>query len=139
MNEHLISDLSRFVDEHGVTLSETPGHVKLNIVRSSISLSVLIPRAVLEWWVEVSDRANGAKIEDWCDYAGYDATSGQALSEAMRTDVLSFVENAVARPLRIVAGGQVLEWNVGGEWLQAVPLAAPANHARERRRYISLE
>lgn len=123
LNGHLISDLHRFVDERGVTLSETPGHVKLNIVRSGISLSVLIPKAVLEWWVEVSDVASGAKIEDWCDYAGYDATSTQTLSEDMRTDVLSFLENAVARPLRTVADGRVLEWNVGGDWLQAIPLA----------------
>ena len=33
MNEHLISDLSRFVDERGVTMSETTGHVALSIVR----------------------------------------------------------------------------------------------------------
>lgn len=122
LNGHLIADLHRFVDERDVTLAEAPGHVKLNIVRSGISLSVLVPRDVLEWWVEVSDTANGAKIEDWCDYAGYDATPARALSEAMRADVLSFVENAVARPLRIVAGA--LEWNVGGDWLRAVPLTA---------------
>lgn len=124
LNGHLISDLNRFVDERGVTLSETPGHVKLNIVRLGIAMSVLIPRDVLEWWVAVSDIASGAKIEDWCDYTGYDATSTQALSEDMRTEVLSFLENAVARPLRIVAHGRVLEWNVGGDWLQAVPLSA---------------
>jgi hypothetical protein len=123
MNGHLISDLNRFVDERGVTLSETPGHVKLNIVRSGIWLSVLIPRTVLEWWVEVTDIASGSIVEDWCDYAGYDASSAQALSEDMRTDVLSFVENAVARPLRTIADGRILEWNVGGDWLQAVPLA----------------
>ena len=123
MNEHLISDLNRFVDERGVTLSEASGHVKLNIVRLGISLSVLIPRGVLEWWVEVSDLASGSKVEDWCDYTGYDATSAQTLAEEMRTDVLSFVENAVARPLRTVADGRILEWNVGGDWLQAVPLA----------------
>lgn len=124
INGHLISDLNRFVDERGVTLSEAPGHVKLNIVRSGISLSVLIPRTVLEWWVEVSDTASAATVEDWCDYAGYNATSAQALSEDMRADVLSFVENAVARPLRTVRDGRVLEWNVGGHWLRAVPLAA---------------
>jgi hypothetical protein len=124
LNGHLISDLHRFIDERGVTLSETPGHVKLNIVRSNIALSVLIPRDVLEWWVEVSDAASGAKVEDWCDYAGYDATPEQALSEEMRTDVLGFLENAVARPLRTVAHGRILEWNVGGDWLQAVPLSA---------------
>lgn len=124
INGHLISDLHRFVDERGVTLSEAPGHVKLNIVRSGISLYVLIPRDVLEWWVEVSDTASGAMVEDWCDYAGYDATPARALSEDMRSDVLSFVESAVARPLRMVANGRVLEWNVGGDWLQAVPLTA---------------
>lgn len=126
LNGHLIADLHRFVDEHYVTLAETPGHVKLNIVRSGIALSVLIPKDVLEWWVEVNDTASGAMIEDWCDYAGYDATPARALSEDMRIDVLSFVENAVARPLRIVANGRILEWNVGGVWLQAVPLSARA-------------
>jgi hypothetical protein len=134
MNGHLISDLNRFVDERDVTLSEAPGHVKLNIVRPGIALSILIPKAVLEWWVEVSDLANGVKVEDWCDYAGYDASSAQTLAEDMRTDVLSFVENAVARPLRTVADGRILEWNVGGDWLQAVPLGreTPAGSGTER-------
>lgn len=124
INGHLISDLHRFVDERGVTLAEAPGHVKLNIVRLGVSLSVLVPRDVLEWWVEVSDIATGAIVEDWYDYAGHDTSSTQTLSENMRTDVLSFVENAVARPLRMVRNGRALDWNVGGDWLQAVPLTA---------------
>jgi hypothetical protein len=123
MNEHLIADLGRFVDERHVTMSETPGHVLLNIVRCDVSLSILIPRGVLEWWVEVNDAASGTKIKDWCDYAGYDAAAGQELSEDMRIDVLRFIENVLARPLRV---GLVLEWHVGKDWLQAVPLVADA-------------
>ena len=61
MNEHLIADLSRFVDERAVTMSETTGHVALNIVRPEVSLSVLIPKLVLEWWVEVNDTYPAAR------------------------------------------------------------------------------
>ena len=136
MNEHLIADLGRFVDERGVTLSETPGHVRLNIDRFEVSLSVLIPRGVLEWWVEVNDRVSGGKLEDWCDYAGYDAAFAQAVSEDMRADVLRFIENVVARPLRVVANGRVLQWNVGGDWLQAVPLASDAEGSAGGVRHV---
>ena len=112
MNEHLISDLSRFVDERGVTMSETTGHVALSIVRHEVSLSVLIPKLVLEWWVEVNDSSSGKKVVDWCDYAGYDASTEQELSE----------ENVVARPLRVAENGCILQWHSGGDWFQAVPL-----------------
>ena len=129
MNEHLISDLGRFVDERDVTMSETPGHVRLNIVRSDVSLSILIPRGVLEWWVEVNDASSGKKIEDWCDYAGYDAAAERELSEDMRADVMRFIENALARPLRIAVNGRTLEWHVGKDWLQAVPLMPDAEQS----------
>jgi hypothetical protein len=129
MNEHLIADLSRFVDERAITLSETTGHVTLSIVRPEVSLSVLIPKLVLEWWVEVNDTSSGRKVVDWCDYAGYDASMKQELSEDMRTDVMRFVENVVARPLRVVENGRILQWRVGGDWFQAVPLAADAEAA----------
>lgn len=122
MNEHLISDLSRFVDERGVTMSETTGHVALSIVRHEVSLSVLIPKLVLEWWVEVNDPSSGKKVVDWCDYAGYDASTEQELSEDMRTDVVRFIENVVARPLRVAENGSILQWHSGGDWFQAVPL-----------------
>jgi len=126
MNEHLISDLSRFVDGRSVTMSETPGHVRLNIDRGDVSLSVLIPRGVLEWWVEATATSSGNRVEDWCDYAGYDATLEQELSEDMRADVVSFIENALSRPLRIEEKGRSLEWHIGGEWRQAVPLVQGA-------------
>ena len=132
MNLHLISDLSRFVDGRGVTLSDAPGHVELRIVRSEISLSVLVPRTVLEWWVEVKDASSGKRIVDWCDYAGYDATTELELSEEMRADVLRFVENILARPLRMVESGRMLWWHVGRRWLQAVPLVAEAEQAPAR-------
>ena len=125
MNEHLIADLNRFVDEREVTLSETSGHVRLSIARADVSLSILIPRLVLEWWVEIAEPSTGRKIEDWCDYAGYDAADTQELAEAMRIDVVRFIENALARPLRFTAGGSAaLQWHVGGEWVQAVPFSA---------------
>lgn len=122
MNEHLIADLGRFVDDRHVTMSETPGHVTLAIVRLNVSLSILIPRGVLEWWVDVSDASSGMKIQDWCDYAGHAATADRELSEDMRTDVVRFIENVLARPLRVTANGRVLEWHVADGWRQAVPL-----------------
>jgi hypothetical protein len=129
MNQHLIADLGRFIDERGVTMSETEGHVELCIARADVSLSVLIPRVVPEWWVEVNDRSTGSKVVDWCEYAGYDASIDQDLSEDMRADVLRFVENALARPLRVVENGRVLQWHVGGDWFQAVPLGADTERA----------
>ena len=128
MNEHLIADLGRFVDDRHVTMSEAPGHVELGIVRLDVSLSILIPRVVLEWWVEVSDASSGVKITDWCDYAGYDATADQELSEDMRTDVVRFIENVLARPLRVTENGRILEWHVAEGWRQAVPLVPQVEH-----------
>jgi hypothetical protein len=121
MNEHLIADLNRFVDDHAVTLSESPGHVRLNVVRPEVSVSILIPRTVLEWWVEIIDRSTDNKIEDWCDYAGYDAGDRRELSESMRADVVRFIENVLARPLRFPVSRRILEWHVGKSWFQAVP------------------
>jgi hypothetical protein len=132
MNEHLIADLSRFVDERGVTICETPGHVRLNVVRTGVSVSLLIPRGVLEWWVEVNDMASGKKIEDWCDYVGCAAGEEREVTQDMRTDVLRFIENVVSRPLRTAANGRILEWNVGGDWLRAVPLV-PERAAGDER------
>ena len=126
MNEHLISDLERFVDGRNVTMSETSGHVRLSIARAHVSLSVLVPRGVLEWWVEATDISSGGKVQDWCDYAGYDATPAEQLSEEMRNDVVRFVENVVVRPLRFADNGRSLEWHVGRDWLQAVPLRTDA-------------
>jgi hypothetical protein len=126
MNEHLIADLGRFVDGQSVTLWETPGHVTVRIVRSEVSLSVLIPRAVLEWWVEVTDASTEKKVEDWRDYSDYAAAPEGELSEDMRTDVVSFIENVVARPLRFAENRRILQWHVGKEWVQAVPLAREA-------------
>ena len=77
---------------------------------------------MLEWWVEVNDTSSGKKVVDWCDYAGYDASTEQELSEDMRTDVLRFIENVVARPLRVAENGHILQWHIGGDWFQAVPL-----------------
>jgi len=122
MNDHLIADLGRFVDERCVRLRETPGHVRVDIDRFEVWLSVLIPRAVLEWWVEAEDRVSGTRLKDCCSYDGYDAALVRELAEDMRADVVRFIENAVARPLRVVASGAVLQWNVGGEWVQAIPL-----------------
>ena len=127
MNEHLISDLSRFIDERGVTISQTPGHVRLSIARSNVSIAVLVPRGVLEWWVEVST-ADGPKVEDWCDYAGYEDSPERELAEEMRADVLRFIENALVRPFRLASNGRALEWHVGENWTQAVPLVADADN-----------
>jgi hypothetical protein len=76
--------------------------------------------------VEVNDGSSGRKIEDWCDYAGYDAAAEQELSEDMRTDVMRFIENVLVRPLRVAVNGRTLEWHVGKDWLQAVPLVPAA-------------
>ena len=132
MNEHLIADLSRFVDGRGITLSEKAGHIELSIVRAEVSVSVIVPKLVLEWWVEVNDAFSGKKVVDWCDYAGYDASTQQELAEDMRADVMRFVENVVARPLRVVENGRILQWRIAGDWFQAVPLGADAEGEPKR-------
>jgi hypothetical protein len=129
MNSALISDLQRFVGQPGVALSEAAEHVKLRIERSGCAVSLVIPKSVLEFFVDVHDAAGVRRIQDWLDYAGYDATPESQLAEEMRAEVLTFVGRLLDRNLRFVPGGHNLEWQTGDRWLQAVPFVPDAEQA----------
>ena len=69
-------------------------------------------------------RSGGDAVEDWVDYAGYDATPPAQLARDMQADVERFVGRLLARKLRLARGGRALEWQDGDRWSRAVPLAA---------------
>jgi hypothetical protein len=72
------------------------------------------PRTVLEWFVTVAADDPRA-VEDWCDYAGYDATPYDDLQRELVKDVTTFLDRIRARPLRLTRRGRctVLEWRGG--------------------------
>jgi hypothetical protein len=129
MNSALISDLQRFEGHGGVEISEGVEHVQLLIKRSDLSVSLTIPRTVLEWFVDVHDRDGVRLIQDWVDYAGYDATPESRLAEDMRREVSAFVKRLLDRNLRLTNGGRRLEWQTGDRWLQAIPFVPDAEQA----------
>jgi hypothetical protein len=111
----------------GVRVHEKGESVEVSIHRAGLHVTVTVPTAVLEWTVEATDRGTGASVEDWCDYAGYDATPGEQLDVAMADDVEKFVAQLLRSELRISkrdASKIALEWKVGEAWEQAVPLLA---------------
>jgi hypothetical protein len=103
--------------------------VELSLHRSSLHVAVTVPLTVREWFVTASDRTSGAKVEDWCEYDGYDASSAEQLDRDMAKDVVAFVEKLIGRELRLAARPDThiaLEWKVGETWEQAIPLAVAA-------------
>lgn len=127
MNCALISDLQRIAGERGVKVFEADEHVELRLLRPEFSITLVVPKSVLEFFVDVHDPKGGLLIQDWLDYAGYDATAEQRLAEEMRAEVVTFVERLVQRNLRLVCGHcSNLEWQTGERWLQAVPFVPDA-------------
>jgi hypothetical protein len=129
MNGPLISDLHRFVGQPGLEISEGPESVHLLIQRSSFSVSLVVPKSVLEFSVDVHDAEGVRLIEDWLDYAGYDATPEAQLADEMRVEVLTFVARLLDRNLRLAQGGPSLEWQTGERWLQAIPFVPDAEQS----------
>jgi hypothetical protein len=126
MNSALISDLQRFANHPGVTISEAAEDVQLRIERPGLSVSLVIPKSVLEFFVDVHDAGGARLIQDWLDYAGYDETPESQLAEEMRAEVLTFIGRLVQRELRLARGGRCLEWQSGERWVQAVPYVPEA-------------
>jgi hypothetical protein len=128
-----------FEGVRGASLGEQAEALTLTIHRGSISVLLTVPKSVLEWFVDVRDEATARSVTDWCDYAGYDDTPDAQLSSDMADDLQSFVGRLLERPLRFVArpgvlrGGFAVEWELGGQWEQAVPLAEPALAADVRK------
>lgn len=97
----------------------------LSLHRAALQVTVTVPVSVLEWSVEASDRTSGARVEDWCDYEGYDSTSVDQLDRDMADDVEKFVSRLLSSELRLGnlgRSGVSLEWRVDEAWQQAVPL-----------------
>ena len=97
--------------------------VRLHVKRGTLDVVVTVPRTAREWFVEATDAATGARIEDWCDYDGYDSASEQSRDLHMAEEVARFVERLCGRELRLESGHRNrLLWNVASTWQQAVPL-----------------
>jgi hypothetical protein len=129
MNDALISDLQRYVGQPGVAISEEAEHVQVRIERCGLSVSLVIPKSVLEFFIDVHDAAGVHLIHDWLDYAGYDSAPESQLAEEMRAEALTFIGRLVDRNLRLVHGDRHLEWQTGERWLQAVPFVPGAEQA----------
>ncbi len=109
----------------GVTVALQSEAVILLIRRDTLEVTVTVPTTVREWFVEANDSANDARVEDWCDYDGYDASSLAEIEHNMATEVLYFVERLLSRELRLGVderGRTKLIWKVENSWLQALPI-----------------
>lgn len=125
MNEDLITELRQRASEAGVALVDVKDGIEARLRASGIEVVITVPRNVLEWWVEAME--GECRVQDWCDYEGYDSTPRDQLEKDMRADVLSFFTATTTRPLRFSNSKQSLEWEAQGRWQQAVPITEPNN------------
>jgi hypothetical protein len=114
-----------------VSLASTPGALHLTIQKHGVSVKVLVPDSVLEWFADAEPLEGGSKVSDWCDYEGYDNTPVAELEHDMAEDIASFVNQLIERDLRYAVDSKrptkaVLEWSVDGQWKQALPFVVPA-------------
>jgi hypothetical protein len=108
----------------GVSVCPKGEAIVLSLSRPELLVVVTVPLEVLEWFVEASDPTNGSRVQDWCDYEGYDSTATEQLDRDMADDVEHFVDRLLRRELRLgKRGGDriSLEWKVGEAWRQAIP------------------
>jgi hypothetical protein len=109
------------------SIGERGDAVQLHVRSNEVEVVVTVPKSVREWFVEASDPATGARIEDWCDYDGYDFRPEERLDQDMADDVSLFVQRLLSSDLRLEAEGRTrLLWKLSGSWQQAVPLDARA-------------
>jgi hypothetical protein len=107
--------------QEGVTLSLAESAVVLRVLKPPVNLVLTVPDNVFEWFVSVSNSETGGTVEDWVDHYG---APGAQLQAEMSSEVLSFARNLLDRPLRFseTQGKTVLEWRIGDDWCQCVPL-----------------
>ena len=94
------------------------------ITRSpNLLFEVVIPHAVLEWFVTAKNTASGKEIwSDWVDYYHTSRDKSDDLQSQMRDDIERFIEHLLTSELRIVesrkffAERQKIEWNPNGRW-----------------------
>ena len=130
MSESPVDVVRLFVGAPGVAVTELSEAFELAIHRDGVDVVLTVPTEVLEWHVTAHEAATGRSVSDWCDYAGYDDTPEVELAEDMAHDIKTFVEHLVQRPFRLAdASGMfrkrvTLQWQIEGEWKQAIPLLA---------------
>jgi hypothetical protein len=109
------------------SVAERGDAVQLHVRRNELEVVVTVPKMVREWFVEATDATTGARIEDWCDYDGYDSTASERLDQDMAEEVTLFVERLLGSDLRFEVNGRArLLWKLSDTWQQAVPLDASA-------------
>lgn len=113
--------LRQFEGRPGVSIAPKGEALELTVLRGDIAVRVVVPEAVLEWFVDVEGPNSGSRASDWFDYEGYDDTPRSELEEVMAEEMAGFVTQLIERDLRFVEDKNVLEWLVDGQWQQAVP------------------
>ena len=98
--------------------------ILLLVRRSTLEVVVTVPVTVREWFVEAKDTASGMRVEDWCDYDGYDDSPTEQLERDMADDVSQFVQRLLTRDLRLVVEQRSVQllWKVKDSWQRAVPI-----------------
>ena len=115
-----------FEGQSAVSIRRKGEALEVEVRRGDIDIRVLIPEAVLEWYVDVEHRQSGLRAKDWYDYEGYDHTPIADLDQSMADEVSTFISRSIGCELRFVedtasqSKGR-LEWFVDGRWQQAVP------------------
>lgn len=134
--------IDKFKDHDDVTVRASDNQKTLELKSEHLTITVTVPRDVLEWWVDVTDKGEMVAI-DWWDYEDYDDTPREDLARSMASDIDVFVKNLLTRELRLVPAPRtglsriiwswmnrdirrpdnrhVLEWKMGETWKQAVP------------------
>src|SRR5262245_35693992 len=92
-------------------------------VDSAAEAEIVVPHAVLEWFVTVRDAAGMERISDWMEHYATAGEDRSRLESEMRDDVCDFLRNVIESPTRIGLrhGRSVLEAQLDGAWRQILP------------------
>ena len=85
------------------------------LLKRNLSFKVTIAHSVLEWYVEIIDKENNLKYENWYDYQGYDETSFSQLAVDMIKDLESCITEITNSKFRL-KGKNVCQKKVEGKW-----------------------
>lgn len=105
---------------------EGQNQIQLVTKKDGLSIRITVPRLVHEWYVDAEELSTGLKAEDWYDYAGYGESKDTDFDRDMADDLKSFLEGVAGRSLRMRSvdaqkANGVVDWQIDGEWKQAVP------------------
>lgn len=132
-SQHVLRTAAERIE--GSRLVEGQNALEFVVERVGLIISITVPRAVQEWYVDVEDPSARLKASDWYDYAGYEASAGADLDREMAKDLESFIAKLIDRPLRmrnvdVRKARAVLEWHVDDAWVGAVPADTRERAAR---------